>query len=62
MPKMQGWWTVKRQAMTAQAGKPVGVYFGTSSGELWASRNTGKSWSLTAQHLPEICAVEAAEI
>ena len=62
MPKTQGWWTVKRQAMCADSGKPVGLYFGTTSGELWMSRNEGKSWSVIAQHLPEIYAVEAAEI
>jgi photosystem II stability/assembly factor-like uncharacterized protein len=62
MPKSQGWWTVKRQAMTADAGSPVGLYFGTTSGELWMSRNEGKSWGVIAQHLPEIYAVEAAEV
>ena len=31
--KSQAWWTVKRQAMTADAQDPVGLYFGTTSGE-----------------------------
>ncbi len=62
MPKSQAWWTVKRQAMTADAGATVGLYFGTTSGELWASRNEGKSWTRIAEHLPEIYAVEAAEV
>src|SRR5207253_1860262 len=35
MPDGQAWWTVKRQAMTADAQDPVGLYFGTTSGELW---------------------------
>ena len=35
MPKSQGWWTVKRQAMTADAFTTAGVYFGTTSGEVW---------------------------
>jgi photosystem II stability/assembly factor-like uncharacterized protein len=62
LPKAQAWWTVKRQAMTADAHDPVGLYLGTTSGEVWMSRNEGKQWSCVARHLPEIYAVEAAEI
>ena len=62
LPKSQAWWTVKRQAMTSDAQDPLGLYFGTTSGELWMSRDEGKRWTLIAQHLPEIYAVEAAEI
>jgi photosystem II stability/assembly factor-like uncharacterized protein len=62
LPKSHAWWTVKRQAMAADARDPVGVYFGTTSGELWGSRNEGKAWNAIAQHLPEIYAVEAAEM
>jgi len=61
MPATQAWWTVKRQAMTADARDPVGLYFGTTSGELWMSRDEGERWSCIARHLPEIYAVEAAE-
>jgi len=62
LPESQAWWTVKRQAMTADAQDPVGLYFGTTSGELWMSRDEGKRWSCIARNLPEIYAVEAAEI
>ena len=61
MPRRQAWWTVKRQAMTADARDPVGLYFGTTSGELWMSRDEGARWRCIARHLPEIYAVEAAE-
>ena len=60
MPRSQAWWTVKRQAMTSDARKPVGLYLGTTSGELWMSGNEGKRWTCIARHLPEIYAVEAA--
>jgi photosystem II stability/assembly factor-like uncharacterized protein len=60
LPRSQAWWTVKRQAMTADAQDPVGLYFGTTSGELWMSRDEGRKWACIAQHLPEIYAVEAA--
>jgi hypothetical protein len=26
LPQSQAWWTVKRQAMAADAGEPVGLY------------------------------------
>ncbi len=62
LPPQQAWWTVKRQAMSADARDPVGLYFGTTSGELWASRDEGARWTCIARHLPEIYAVEAAEL
>jgi hypothetical protein len=60
LPKSQAFWTVKRQAMTADDRDPVGLYFGTTSGELWSSRDEGKRWTCIARHLPEIYAVETA--
>ena len=57
----RGWLTVKRQAMTVDAGDPVGVYFGTTSGEVWASADEGASWTPIARHLPEIYSVECAD-
>ena len=62
MPREQAWWTVKRQAMCADAADPVGLYFGTTSGELWASTDEGRNWRPIARHLPEIYAVETAEL
>ncbi len=62
LPKSQGWLTVKRQAMGADSHDPVGVYFGTTSGEIWASRDEGGKWTCIARHLPEIYAVEAVEL
>ena len=60
LPTSQAWWTVKRQAMTADRQDSVGLYFGTTSGELWQSRDEGRQWSCLARHLPEIYAVETA--
>lgn len=57
----RGWLTVKRQAMTTDDGAPVGVYFGTTGGEVWASRDEGASWQCIATHLPEIYSVEYAD-
>ena len=62
MPAGQAWWTVKRQAMTCDRFDPVGIYFGTTSGELWMSPDEGRRWECIARHLPEIYAVDAADL
>jgi hypothetical protein len=62
LPAEQAWWTVKRQAMCADAEASIGLYFGTTSGELWQGRDEGRHWSCIARHLPEIYAVEAAYV
>jgi hypothetical protein len=56
----RAWFTVKRQAMAGDGHDPVGLYFGTTSGEVWASRNEGKKWAAIAEHLPHIYSVETA--
>ncbi len=58
----RAWYTVKRQAMAADQHDPVGLYFGTTSGELWASRNEGGKWACVTEHLPHIYSVEVAEL
>jgi photosystem II stability/assembly factor-like uncharacterized protein len=60
LPKAQAWFTVKRQAMTCDARDPTGIYFGTTSGEVWGSRDEGRTFRCLARHLPHIYAVEAA--
>ena len=59
-PRSNAWWTVKRQAMTNDTHETVGLYVGTTQGEIWASRNEGATWTCIARHLPEIYSVEAA--
>jgi photosystem II stability/assembly factor-like uncharacterized protein len=62
LPKAQAWFTVKRQAMAADRLDPVGLYFGTTSGDIWASRNEGAKWTNLFRHLPHVYSVEAAEL
>lgn len=59
LPPSQGWFTVKRQAMTADDQDPLGLYFGTTGGEVWASRNEGGKWACITRYLPQIYAIEA---
>lgn len=60
LPAEQAWWTVKRQAMTADAQRVPALYLGNTGGELWIGHGEGARWSMVARHLPEIYAVEVA--
>jgi hypothetical protein len=60
-PDRQGWFTVFRQAMTCDRGDPLGLYLGTTGGEVWASGDEGTSWRQIASHLPGVLAIQAAE-
>jgi photosystem II stability/assembly factor-like uncharacterized protein len=57
----RAWYTVKRQAMAPDNHDPIGLYFGTTSGDVWGSRNEGAKWTCLARHLPHIYSVETAE-
>jgi len=61
-PAEQAWFTVKRQAFCNDAAAPVGLYLGTTGGELWASGDEGGEWRRIAAHLPEIYSVVAAPL
>jgi hypothetical protein len=55
--------TVKRQAMAAdEAPRKTGLYFGTTGGEVWASRDEGESWECIARHLPQIYSVRTGRM
>jgi photosystem II stability/assembly factor-like uncharacterized protein len=62
LPREQAWFTVKRQAFSCDTCDAVGLYFGTTSGELWTSPDAGNDWKLLAAHLPEIYSVVAATV
>ena len=40
--------------------EPAGVYFGTSTGQVFASADEGESWREIASYLPGIASVEVA--
>ena len=62
LPEGQAWWTIKRQAMTVDAQAKPALYLGNTAGELWIGHDEGARWSNIARHLPEIYAVEVAEL
>lgn len=61
LPQKGCYFTVLRQAMAGDAREPAGLYFGTNSGSVFASRDEGESWHEIARHLPTILAVEVLD-
>ncbi|MHB8529124.1 MAG: glycosyl hydrolase [Caulobacteraceae bacterium] len=59
-PNEQAWFTVKRQAFCADQATPLGLYLGTTGGELWMGSDEGRAWRSIGAHLPEIYSVVAA--
>jgi hypothetical protein len=51
-----------RDGMDTDNFDDAGVYFGTSNGEVYASRNEGTSWERIAQYLPYVVSVHAATL
>jgi photosystem II stability/assembly factor-like uncharacterized protein len=53
---------VLREGMAIDAHEQPGLYFGTSTGQLFASADEGESWSEIASYLPPIRSVEVAVV
>ena len=60
LPQANAFVTILRDGMDSDALTPCGLYFGTSSGHLFASRDGGERWSLVCGFLPGILSVRAA--
>jgi hypothetical protein len=50
---------VLREALDTDDSAPCGVYFGTSGGHLFASRDGAATWQLVAGYLPRVLSVKA---
>ncbi|HSO28652.1 MAG TPA: hypothetical protein VLS28_02000 [Candidatus Sulfomarinibacteraceae bacterium] len=59
LPQRDAYVGVLREAMAIDRLDPVGVYFGTSTGQLYGSSDEGVTWRLIADNLPPIWSVEA---
>ena len=62
LPQEQAYESVLRDALTTDTHESAGVYFGTRSGKLYGSTDSGESWSAIIDTLPSICCVKAAVI
>jgi photosystem II stability/assembly factor-like uncharacterized protein len=60
LPQEHAYVSILRDAMCSDDMDPAGIYFGTSSGHLFASADRGDSWSLAAGFLPRILSITAA--
>jgi hypothetical protein len=60
LPKSDAYVLVLREAMASDNRDPAGVYFGTSTGTLFYSRDAGDSWHILAEQLPPIYGDSAA--
>jgi len=58
LPQQNAFLGVWRQALATDTLVPAGVYFGTTSGSLYASADEGDTWTRIAQDLPAITSVE----
>jgi hypothetical protein len=61
LPVRDCYFTVLRQGMATDRSDPAGVYFGTNSGSVFASRDEGETWDEIARHLPTVLAVEVLD-
>jgi len=62
LPQENAYVGVYREAMAVDRLDPVGVFFGTSTGQLYGSVDEGGTWSVVAENLPPIWGVEAVAL
>jgi hypothetical protein len=60
LPQDGAYLTVLRDGFAADTLDPAGLYVGTRTGEVFASPDTGESWSEIARHLPPVLCVKPA--
>ena len=60
LPQEGAYLGVLREGMTIDTLETPGVYFGTSTGQVFASADEGRSWSMIADYLPGISSVATA--
>lgn len=58
LPQESAYLTILRQAFCQDGRTPLGLYFGTKSGELFSSADGGKNWYTMMDRLPSIVSVQ----
>jgi hypothetical protein len=59
LPQKGAFFTILREGLATDGNDPAGLYVGTTTGQLYASRDEGASWAPIAETLPPIVSVEA---
>jgi serine/threonine protein kinase len=62
LPQKGAYETVLRDAMTTDSFDPAGLYLGTRSGQLFASRDEGKTWQKIVEGLPPVVCIRSAVV
>jgi hypothetical protein len=62
LPQKGAYETVLRDAIAADSSDPTGIYFGTRSGQLFGSRDEGKTWHKLLDGLPSVVCVRSAVV
>jgi hypothetical protein len=60
LPSDDAYITVLRDAFCHDGADPLGLYFGTRTGQVYASDDEGESWRMLAEFLPPVLCVRAA--
>jgi photosystem II stability/assembly factor-like uncharacterized protein len=56
LPQSRAFESVLRDGLAVDSHDPAGVYFGTRSGKLYGSHNSGEHWKAIAEALPRSAA------
>ncbi|MGB8580163.1 MAG: protein kinase [Candidatus Sulfotelmatobacter sp.] len=62
LPQKGAYETVLRDAMAADSLDPVGIYLGTRSGQLFGSRDEGRTWHKILEGLPSVVCLRTAVV
>ena len=62
LPQQNAHLGVLREGLAMDSLDQPGLYFGTSTGQVFASADEGESWNEIASYLPAISSVEVAAI
>jgi photosystem II stability/assembly factor-like uncharacterized protein len=62
LPQENAFVGVFREALAVDRLDPVGIFFGTSTGQLYGSTDEGERWTRLAENLPPIWGVEAVAL
>jgi photosystem II stability/assembly factor-like uncharacterized protein len=62
LPQRDAYLGVLREGMAIDSADEPGLYFGTSTGQVFASPDAGDSWTEIASYLPAISSVEVAMV
>ncbi len=60
LPQKRAYETVLRDAIAADSCEPLGIYFGTRSGQIFSSTDEGRTWQRILEGLPSVVCLRSA--